>query len=258
MSSTFLRTLLVPLFVAATARAGEPVVDTLVVSQADGAFAPGLAVKWELAADSLVLHLAAGVDPVSVARQLGSAMPGVPVKNAGGALVLSSADPKALLGSLAALHLKTDWEALPDLTQLGETGSRSTATPEVGGSIRAKTSVPTSPWRRVDGPRRVALREARERAEGEIVSVERGAFPFVTLRVKIQRPPQAGALKNQLTRGAIVTAPVALSTTPSGVDFADAQTQRNLAAWFLVAGDHVSVGVSTAGAGYEIDFLERP
>ena len=35
----------------------------------------------------------------------------------------------ALLATLAALHLKTDWEALPDRTQLGEAGSRSTTAP---------------------------------------------------------------------------------------------------------------------------------
>jgi hypothetical protein len=249
--------LVVLLRVAAVTAA--PVPDTLVTAGSDGAFAAALAISWQERADGVTFKLAAGVDADAVVRQLGAALHELTVARAGDDVLVTGAGPARILALLAATHLTTGWESLPDLDQLGESAPLPAGGPEVGGSIRAKHSLVTSPWPPAHaGPRRLARRDARERIEALVIAVERGPFPMVRLTVKLRAPALAGPARGKLAAGAVLTAPVAFATSSAGVDYADPDTQRNLGALFVAPGDRVTVTVGETAGGYELDFVTRP
>jgi len=241
-----------------TADAAAPIPDTLVASQPEGAFTAALATSWQERPDAVVFKLAAGVDADAVVRQLGAALRELTVTREGADVVVTGGTPARILALVATTHLTTGWENLPDLGTLGDSSTLPRGSPEVGGSIRAKHTITTSPWPTTPaGPRRLARRDPRERIDAVVIKVERGPFPSVRLTVKLRGAVVAGPARGKLAAGAVLSAPVAFATTSAGVDFTDPDTQRNLGALFVAPGDRVTVTVGEAAGGFELDFVTR-
>jgi len=224
--------------------------DTMVVKKGD-AFAPGAAASWKAEGDSVTFTLAAGVDAASVATTLGDRLATATVTVQGGAIKITGVPANALLEQLSTLSLSGEGaDPLAALAGIGPGVAMDN--PEGGGSIRA--SRPSATAR----PRIIKEHDPKERVVAEVVKVERGAFPEVTLTLKVRSNAKEGPLKKELRKGKTVHATVVMTGDAGGPDFAAAATQRNLAAYYLGRGDQVTVhAVPGEGGAVEIDFVER-
>ncbi len=224
---------------------------TLILKQADGAYAAGAAKSWSTGKDSVTFVLADGVDGAAVAKLLSERLATAKVSFAGGKLEVTGVAPAALLDQLSGLSLSGEGgDPLADLAGLGTVVAMDT--PEAGGSIRA--SKPTASAR----PRIITDHDPSERVVAKVVEVQRGAFPLVTLKLEIKKAPKGGALKPQLKKGAIIKAEVVLAGADGRIDLAAPPSQRNIGAYYLVAGDHVTAhAIAGEGQAIELDYVER-
>jgi hypothetical protein len=225
--------------------------DTLVVAGTDGSFKPGLAKSWTGSGDTVTFILAEGVDGKQTASLLKDRLAQAKVAFAEGKLTVTGIPMPALLDQLAHLSLSGEADPLAVLASLG--GSvPSGEGPEAGGSIRA--SKPTAIGSLLATP---AL-QAGERVDAEVVDVVRGAFPQVSLKLKVRHAATSGPLKGKLASGKVVEFPVLVAIKKGYVDFSQAATQRNLAAYYLRKGDRVAVhAVEAEGGRIALDWVER-
>jgi len=224
--------------------------DTLVVKSAAGAFTPGAATSWKAEGNTVTFTLAAGVDANDVATVLTDRLAAAKVSVQDGNIVITGVPADALLEQLATVSLSGDGaDPLAELAGIGPGVGMDT--PEGGGSIRA--SKPTETFR----PRIIKDHDPKERVTAEVLHVERGPFPRVTLTLKLRSSAKDGPLAKVLRKGKKVTGTVVLDANDAGVDFAAAATQRNLAAYYLGKGDRVVVHAVVDGKQIEIDYVER-
>jgi len=235
--------------VAASANAAEKP-DTLVTRTRSGAFAPGAAVSWAPHNNGVLFTLAAGRDPDAIAATLGERLARARVEIIGRQILVTGLPEKSLLAQLSELRLTGLGEdPLAALAGLG--AGPSGADPEGGGSIRA--------GRAIDLPAQViGDHDQGERVVAQVTAVERGQFPAVTLTLVVRSGAKAGPLRETLRRGATVAADVLFAGGPTGIDFAQASTQRNLAAYYLAKGDQVVVhAIASPDGRLTIDYVER-
>ncbi|MEE8410650.1 MAG: hypothetical protein V3T05_13700 [Myxococcota bacterium] len=234
--------------------------DTLVVKSADGSYGPGAATSWKTegatGTTTVTFELAGGVDGAEIAKLLSDRLASARIAFAGGALTVSGIPEVALLDQLSALSLSGESDPLAELGGLGG-AVIAMDTPEGGGSIRA-----SKPSGASAKPRIIKEHDQKERLEAEVVSVKRGAFPLVTLKLKIRRNALAGPLKSKLRRGKVVEAQVVFATTATdiggGIDLRQPVNQANLVAWYLERGDRVNVHpIVGSGDTIEIDWIAR-
>lgn len=225
--------------------------ETLVVKAADGTFQPGAASSWSEAGGVVRFVLGAGVDGTAVAGLLRERLAGADVKLEGGALLVSGIPMPSLLEQVCALSLSGEGDPLAGLASLG--GSVvATGVPEGGGSIRA--SKPTALLAQVNGD---ARHDASERLEAEVLEVQRGAFPNVTLKMKVRRSAKNGPLMKKLSSGKVFAAAVLFTSASGSVDFSIDANQRNVVAFHLQRGDRVFVHPVADGEVFSIDWIER-
>ena len=247
MQLTRLMLVAVTLWGAGTAGAA----DSLVVKGADGEMAPGAATAWTSSGDRVVFTLAAGEDGAAWAQAVSESVAGVTAVFEGGKLTVTGLSPSTLLEQLSSLTFGGDADPLAELAGLADASPMEG--PEGGGSIRA--SKPTAVA--VGSGRGIQAHDTRARFEADVVAVERGAFPQVSLKVKMRKGGRANPLKKKLYYGKIVDAVVLFNVSDGVVDLGDEANRRNLAAWYLEKGDRIIIHPVAAGAGYEIDWLSR-
>ena len=228
--------------------------DTLVVKGKDGAIAAGAAKTWKATGvTTVVFQLAEGVDGAAVAKLLTERLASAKVASAGSQLTITGIPTAALLDQLVTLSLTGNSDPLADLAGLGGAVA-SAETPEGGGSIRA--SKPTATTMAL---RTIKDHDPAERLEAEVLEIKQGAFPSVTLKLKVRRIAKAGPLKDTLSRGKIIEAPVAFTVGDTGVDLTLEVNKRNLASWYLAKGDRVTIHPAVAEADrIQIDWITRP
>lgn len=238
--------------------------DTLVVKQG-ATYAPGLAASWKQTTAGVVFELAKDVDGATLAAQLKDKLASAKVSFDGTKLVIDNVPMASLLEQLAGLTLALEADPLAGIAGMGGSAVASAA-PEGGGSIRASkpTKLPAGLPKPDAGAKTVAQatpsagHEPDERLEAEVLEVTKGAFPSVTLRLRVRRPAKAGELRKQLGTAKSFEASVRYAQAGEAIDFAAAATQRNLAAVYLDKGDRIFVHVVAVGAdSYELDWVER-
>ena len=234
--------------------------DTLVVSGGDGTYKPGVAKSWSTESDAVVFVLNDGVDGEKVAATLRERLAQAKITFAGGKLSVRGIPQPALLDQLSGLSLSGDADPLAALAGLGG-GVQGNEAPEGGGSIRASKPTPlpdavaTAAAAAADAG---AEPGAAERMDGEVLEITRGAFPQVTIKIRVRKAVSAGPLKGKVTSGKIIAAPVVLSGPSGAVDFSQAQNQRNAGAYYLKKGDRVTLhAVEPAEGKLAVDWIER-
>ncbi len=249
-----LATVLVPsVLVAGPAR---EIVGTVVELQAGGSYAASFAKSLEITSSSVVLGFASADEASEVAAQLGAALPQIEFVATGNSLKLTGAAAGELLAMIAGVALG-ELDPLADLAQMG-IASAGMALPEAGGSIRVSaTAGKDGASAAGSGPSLPNDVPKAERLIAKVLRVERGAFPQVTLHLKVRRAPLATsgeASAPRLRRGKVVSAEVLV---PVG-RLNEAAVQRNLGAWYLRRGDFIAVHVAQTAAGtMTIDWLNR-
>ncbi len=228
--------------------------DTLIVSGGNNSYKPGAAASWTTTADSVTFVLADGVDGAKVAQTLKERLATAKVALDGKKLTVSGVPSATLLDQLSGLSLSGEADPLAALAGLGG-GQPANEAPEGGGSIRASTP------RNVGGmigpqtaePQASATEPSADNmVEAEVVDVSRGAFPQVSLKLKVKKNAKAGPLKEKLDKGDTFSGAVMVST-----NLTDPKNQRNLGAYYLKKGDKVSVHAQPKGDAYEVDWVER-
>jgi len=225
--------------------------DTLVVKAKDGTFAPGVATSWRMDKDIVVFTLAKDAKADDVAQTLRQRLANAEVGIVNGELRIHGIARDVLLSQLANLSLSATADPLDGLAGLSGTVVAMNA-PEAGGSIRAcrPTELPAA-----------AMTPAEpgidERFDGEILEVSRGAFPTCSVKLKVLKPGSSGPLAKKFHRGDKVDATVMFAQQAGHVDFADAITQRNLAAFYATAGDRFSVHMLIEDGKIVLDWVER-
>lgn len=221
--------------------------DTLVVKAKNGKLGPGAATSWKAKGDTVRFELAKGVDGAKVAKLLQDRLFKAKVSFAKGVLTVSGIPATSLLDQLSTLSLSGGGDPLADVAGLGN-AVVAMQRPEGGGSIRAGKAAGV-PYTLQDS-------SPKARWLGRVLSVKRGAFPNVQLELRVLRPARAGTLS--LHHGQVVKAAVLYTTTTTGIDLNEAANQRNLAAYYLDAGDKITVhAVRTDSGRLGIDFVER-
>lgn len=230
--------------------AGE-IPDVLVTQDGDS-FAPGAATAWAEEGGVVVFTLAPGVDAEQVAAILRDRLAAATVTVDDGKINVAGVPQAALLGQLSTLSLSGEGsDPLADLAGLG--GAVAMGTPEGGGSIRATNPSGLAP------PRVIDEHDPKERVQAEVVAVARGPFPTANLKLKLLSAVKTGPLKKKLRKGKTVEAAVILPTSGGNViDYEQESAQRNVVAYYLTKGDHVTVhAIADADGKMEIDFIER-
>ena len=237
--------------IALTLAAAPAAGSTLVTKLPGGDYGPGVAASWKALGDGLVLELNDAAKAAEVAGVLRERLSGLKVAVQGTQITATGIPGPALLDQLSVLSLEGEGaDPLAELAGLG--GGTTMAAPEGGGSIRA--SKPTASLR----PRILQPHDPAERVVAEVVEVTRGEFPLVKLKLKVRSAAKSGPLKAQLKRGKVIEGEVVLGTEAGGVAFYEANTQRNIGAYYLARGDRISVhAVGTEDGRIEIDYVAR-
>jgi hypothetical protein len=225
--------------------------DTLVVKGSDGKVGPGAAASWKTSGTTVVFTLVEGTDGAAWAQALSERLAGATAVFEGGKLKVTGIPSSTLLDQLSAVNLAGDADPLAELAGLGG-GEAAMDGPEGGGSIRA--SKPTAV---AMGPRAIRGHDANARFEADVVAVKYGAFPQVSLKLKMRKGGRSSPLRKQLYYGKIIDAVVVYNINSSVVDLGDQANRRNLAAWYLKKGDRIQMHPVAAGANFEIDWLTR-
>ena len=231
MASTFVAIApLVSLLVA-----GDPV-----LVKAGDAYKDGIVSVAAKAPKEVTLKVLKG-EAKAVADFLKEKLTGAEVSVTGETIKVKGLGEKDALDKIAAL----EFDAIPALAM---------DSPEAGGSIRV--------GRAAELPAGAAPNDDTERFKALVVGVTRGAFPVVTLKIKVVGAPKSVELQKKMKKITYITAPVALGQTKDGPDLANPLTQRNLIATSLRAGDNVLVHVTElkdkpAPDNYVIDYIER-
>lgn len=263
---------------------GRPALaETLVRPGDDGSWLPGLASSWRQSDGAVELTLAAKADPQAILSTLRERLSLAKITVHGRVLRITGIPEPALLEQLAHLDLSGESDPLADLSALGDVVAATTS--EGGGSIRASKA------------HQLQAIDVKELGTAEVIEVRRGDFPQVTLVVKMRSSPKAGSMAKHMRRGKRLTGTVIYSTRPdpssennvavnsaandqngadnandrktatnhkeaatATIDFDDADTQRNLAAYYLRRGDRIIVHVLAppdAKGGVEFDHVQR-
>lgn len=240
--------------------------DTLVVA-ADGAYKPGIAKSWTGTGSIVTFVLAEGANGEEISATLRDRLANAKVEFADGKLTISGLPMAGLLDQLSALNLTGDSDPLAVLAGLGGGGVQGTAGPEGGGSIRASKPTALPPGiaaamaaeTAAAPPAAPAVRQPEERFECDVVDVKRGAFPVVSLKLRVRVAPADAKLSPTFKVGMPLELPVNV-TGAAGASFDPTKPdqQRNLAAYYLKKRDRVEIhATALPSGGYEIDWIER-
>lgn len=144
-------------------------------------------------------------------------------------------------GDAAALDPFAEMASLAD--------EMSAATPEAGGSIRAKRDV---------DPKVRARKKDKRNVEAKVEQIKRGRFPMVVLKLKVIRSAKEGPGK-EFTRNASIVVMPAMATKAGQVDMADDATRINAGAFYFEHGDKVVLRPTknTKGDLWQVDYIER-
>jgi len=158
----------------------------------------------------------------------------------GGATVMA----KGAAQPLEVVEMESD--PLSELAALGEMFSD--ASPDGGGSIRAKQAADTEQVRRLKDKRNITAK---------VEAVKTGRFPTVALKVKVTRAAKEGDGKTIMKNTVLVVVPD-FKISGGGVDFTDPQTARNAGAWYLSRGDKVMIRLGKqVGKVWHAQYIER-
>ena len=226
--------------------------DSLVQKEA-GQYKPGVAKSWQAQGTTVTFVLVDGADGAKAAQAIGEHVTGVQASFQAGVLKVVGLPLEALLNQLASLSVTGD-DPLGELGALGGAVA-SAAGPEGGGSIRA--SRPADFAMAADSPRL----DPREVFEAEVVAVKRGSFPQVVLRLRVRKAAESGPLAKPLHKGRVIEGSVIYVGNSAAVDLQIPDNQRNLAAFYLAAGDTVTLHARPGAPGQfdrvGLDWLER-
>lgn len=140
-------------------------------------------------------------------------------------------------------------DPLIELAELGESAAADAdATPEAGGSIRAKRETDMMAMARLNDPNNLRAR---------VEEVHRGAFPLVALKIQVLRAAKEGDGARHKKGDRIVVLPK-LTVASGRVDMNDTQTEINGGAFYLKRGDKIAVRVGNkSGRAWTAEYLER-
>ncbi len=214
-------------------------------------YVAGVATSWHSGPQGVVLDIEPGEDMEAMATILRESLLAVQVRVEGQHIIVSGMSEESLLQKLVGLEVgdASDVAAVDPLAALNNVQNVvALAGPEAGGSIRA-----SKPSIIIPTPR-------NELAQAEVVEIKRGIFPEVALVLRIRRAPQAGEHRTLLRRNKRIRGRVVFSTQgdPAAIDFSNAETQRNLAAYYLSRGDKIYVHAhGEALDSLEFDYIQR-
>ena len=158
----------------------------------------------------------------------------------GGATVMA----KGEVQPLEVVEMESD--PLSELAALGEMFSD--ASPDGGGSIRAKQAANTDQSRRLKDKRNITAK---------VEAVKAGRFPTVALKVKVTRAAKEGEGKAIPKNTVLVVVPD-FNIRGGEVDLRDPQTARNAGAWYLNRGDKVMIRLGKqVGQVWHAQYIER-
>ena len=213
--------------------------DTLVVKKG-ATYEPGVASSWVAGNASIIFTLRDDANPGNIAQTLRERLFNVTINVDGKKLIVTGVSPPALLEQVATLSLSGQADPLGEVAALG--GVLGGEGPEAGGSIRAAKPTPHDP---------------SHRFTATIDSIKVATFPHATLVLRVRSPAKDGP-HSKLVAGDKITGTLMFATDAGHIDFADPDTQRNVGAYFLRAGDAVVVHVVKADkTAYQIDYIER-
>jgi len=242
--------------------------DTLVVKSKTGKYTPGIAKSWKADKNSVVFVLVDKNQGPHVLTVLQERLTKADVKLEGSNLRVIGIAKDPLLEQLSQLSFSAEADPLLALAGVGVGGS---ADPEAGSSIRVARPISALPEAEkaadsVNAPAnpqanirvKILAHDPNEEFCAEVVSLKRENFPFVTLTLKVKKSAKSGFLKDKITTGSTLEAPVIYYGEGSAVSFDKAETQQNLVAQYLVAGDRICVhAVIDFNNKIQIDWLER-
>ena len=203
-------------------------------------YKPQVATSWTGTGSSVTFVLAPTADVSQVATVLRQRLPGVTITVAQQRLTIAGMPAASLLEQVAGLSLDPPQDAaldpLASLAQL-EGAEIASVAPEGGGSIRA--SRPMGPID--EGPPATPPPQS-ECFAAVVRAVHRGAFPAVTLSLRVTQPAKAKTEGVRASRGSTVEAPVVIAGGGSAaLGDLNAVGQTNLGAYYLQPGDGVRV-----------------
>jgi hypothetical protein len=220
--------------------AGAAVADPLVKMEG-GKASPGIVTAWSGSGKKVELTVAAGKDAQAVAAAIEAHVSGVRCKVQGGKVLAIGKAEGELLEALAGV----DFGGEEDMTLLAAAAMEGES--DSGSSLRAKT---TADLKKLLGDRATV-------AQGQVVSIVQGAFPEVTVSVRVLSGP-TGELGKTVRKGQTIAFTPTFTKKNGQLDLAHTPTQTNLGAFFLKAGDRVTVKVGKATPkGFEAELITR-
>lgn len=206
-----------------------------------GKASPGVITAWSGSGKKIELTVAAGKDARAVAASIEANVSGVRTKVQGGKVLAIGKTEADLLQALAGV----DFGGEEDMTLLAAAALEDDV--DSGSSLRAKT---TADLKKI-------LSDRATVAQGQVVSVTQGAFPNVTVNVRVLSGP-TGELGKAIRKGQTVAFTPTFAKKGDQLDLSQTTTQTNVGAYFLKAGDRVSVKVGkAAGKGFEAELITR-
>lgn len=214
--------------------------DPLVTMDA-GKAKPGVITTWKGSGKKVELTVADGKDARAVAAAIEANVSGVRTKVQGGKVLAIGMAEGELLQALAGVNFGGE----DDMALLASAGLEEDV--DSGSSLRAKT---TADLKKLLGDRATV-------AQGQVVSVSQGAFPAVTVNVRVLSGP-TGELGKTVRKGQTLAFQPIFQKKNGQLDLGHTPTQTNLGAYFLKAGDRVTVKVGKAGdKGFEAELITR-
>lgn len=206
-----------------------------------GTAKPGVVTAWSGSGKKITLELEADADPAAVAAAIEAKVDRVRTKVRGGKLLVIGKTQDDLLAALAEIELGGE----DDLSLLAAAATEDAV--DSGSSLRAKKTAEL----------KKLLKDRATVAQGQVVSVKQGKFPTVQVTVRILRGP-TGKLGSAIRKGKSVVFSPVYGMKAGALDLGATNTQTNLGAYYLSAGDRVKVKVGKAvEGGYEAELITR-
>lgn len=190
---------------------------------------PGVATSWKTTGKATVLTIKDGFSPDEVAEAIERSVPGSKVSADDTTVTVTGVDKAALLKALARIEVD---EQLDDID-----GAFAALQNPIGNDDGSGSSIRATKERKLTG---FTNEETKlEKFSGQVTKVVHKKFPIVVLSVKTDSGKMISMIPHIKMKGSLI-------------DYSDATSAKNLAAWYCRPGDKVEFTIGQKSNKYSI------